>query len=387
MSLEDLDDSDIETLRKLLELSHRADPERRKALCIEIDIKPAELSAIWTLTTHDFVIELIDLLQKRKLEIAIYKLSLQLQSSFEGSKDAPQLNAIIRKIKYENGVNDIPRYSQNQNEIKQIQERLLTLDSESNDEIEIPFVIVAMTLDEAKYLQETAFNKFEAINKEFEEFQNLTQMIQQHGILDFVSHYDEIREDWKPYVCQNFTIKSIINNIVEDINIYRKEITNLPLIRPKFLSQDCLGLDDDKRVTTWNDLRQLGCILIVDSISLFHPKVKEKLLKAEISSNKNTAILVISPINPSNIQANKLLEERIKSHMEPAFLRFEEELDKLCEIGIGDLRAINRWFFSVLPETAEIIIKHKPQLKNKLKFRKKMGPKNGVDKLWTGNNR
>ncbi|QIR41885.1 hypothetical protein HCG51_34975 (plasmid) [Tolypothrix sp. PCC 7910] len=130
MSLEDLNDSDIQTLRKLLEFSHRADPERRRALCIEIDINPAELSAIWTLTTHDFVIELIDLLQKRKLETAIYKLSLQLQSSFEGSKDAPQLNAIVRKIKYEKGVNDIPPDSQHQSEIKQLHSKINQLEQQ-----------------------------------------------------------------------------------------------------------------------------------------------------------------------------------------------------------------------------------------------------------------
>lgn len=102
MSLEDLDDSDIQNLRKLLESSGRAAPERRKALCIEIGIDPAELNAIWTLTTHDFVIELIDLLQKRKLETTIYKLYLQLQSAFKGSKYVPILNAIVCKIKDKN---------------------------------------------------------------------------------------------------------------------------------------------------------------------------------------------------------------------------------------------------------------------------------------------
>ncbi|MEM7553930.1 MAG: CHASE2 domain-containing protein [Cyanobacteria bacterium P01_A01_bin.84] len=99
MSLEDLDDLDIQTLRKLLEQSGRADPERREALCIEIDVKSAELSAIKTKPTHDFVIELIDLLQKRKLETSIYNLCLQLQSVFKESTNASQINAIVRKIK------------------------------------------------------------------------------------------------------------------------------------------------------------------------------------------------------------------------------------------------------------------------------------------------
>ncbi|GAA6622321.1 CHASE2 domain-containing protein [Scytonema sp. NUACC26] len=104
MSLEDLDDSDIKTLRELLELSRRADPDRRRALCIEIDIDPAEFSAIGTISTHDFVVELIDLLQKRKLETAIYKLSQELQLTFQGSKYVSRLDAIVRKINNEHYV-------------------------------------------------------------------------------------------------------------------------------------------------------------------------------------------------------------------------------------------------------------------------------------------
>lgn len=269
----------------------------------------------------------------------------------------------------------------------QLDELIIDFESELNlkqhEEIEIPFVIVAMTQDEANQLREMTLNQLGAGNDELKKFQDLTQMIKEHGIQDFINYYSEIREGWKPYICQESTIQAVIITMVEEINCYRSEIANLPLVQPKFLSHECLGLDDSKRVSAWNELRQMGCVLIVDSISLFHPKVQEKLLKAEITSNENVAILVLSPINPYAIQANQLLEQTISYQMEPAFFRFNEELDKLCEIGIGDLRAMRRWFFSVIPETAEIIIKQKPQLKNKLGLRKKMGPRNGVDTLWT----
>jgi hypothetical protein len=256
--------------------------------------------------------------------------------------------------------------------------------TKQDEKLEIPFVIIAMTQAEAIQLREMTFNQPGSLENEFKNFQELIQMIEEHGVVDFISHYAKIREEWKPYICQEHTIKDVVNDIIEEINYHHSEVSNLPLIKPKFLSHDCLGLDDNKRVTTWDELRQLGCVLIVDSISLFHPTVREKLLKAEISSNKNAAILVLSPINHSAIQANQLLEQTIKNQMEPAFLRFHEELDKLCEIGIGDLRAIKRWFFSVIPETTEIIIKQKPQLKNKQRLRERMGQRNGVDKLWTG---
>ena len=104
MSLEDLNDSDIETLREILKFSGRANSERRKALCIEIKINPGEFSAIGTLTTHDFAVELIYLLQERKLEESIYQLSVLLRSDCKNSKDASKLNPIIRKLKDEDDI-------------------------------------------------------------------------------------------------------------------------------------------------------------------------------------------------------------------------------------------------------------------------------------------
>jgi hypothetical protein len=254
------------------------------------------------------------------------------------------------------------------------------------DEVEIPFVIVAMTQEEATELQELTFNQQRSINDDLKNFQELTQMIKDYGIGNFINYYSETRDEWKPYIFKESTIKSIIIDIIEEINHINynyNEIENLPLIKPIFLSHNCLGLDEDERFRIWDELRELGCVIIVDSISLFHPTVRQNLLNSQISSNKNVAIIVLSPINHSDIQANQLLEQTIKYQYQPAFHRFHKKLDKLCEIGIGDLRAIKRLLFSILPETAQIIVKQ-PQLKNKQKFRRAMGTVNNIDRLWTG---
>lgn len=97
---QELNDSDIETLRELLQVSGRAASERRRALCIEIGIKPGELSAIWVLPENDFAIELIDLLHKRKLETAIYKICRKLESDFKGGGYSSKLEVILTKLNY-----------------------------------------------------------------------------------------------------------------------------------------------------------------------------------------------------------------------------------------------------------------------------------------------
>jgi CHASE2 domain-containing sensor protein len=100
MSLEDLKESDIEKLRELLQRSGRAATDRRKALCIAIKFDAGNLSDLLTLSENDFAIELIDQLQKKKLEIAVHKLCEELKSDFQGGGYAPELEAIISKLNY-----------------------------------------------------------------------------------------------------------------------------------------------------------------------------------------------------------------------------------------------------------------------------------------------
>ncbi|MDF5725604.1 MAG: CHASE2 domain-containing protein [Rhizonema sp. PD37] len=98
MSLEDLDDADIETLRQLLQISGRAASERRRSLCIEIDFNPGNISNISTIADNDFAIELIEQLQKRKLNNSIYKLCQVLKPDFQRGEYAPQLEKILFKL-------------------------------------------------------------------------------------------------------------------------------------------------------------------------------------------------------------------------------------------------------------------------------------------------
>ncbi len=95
---QELDDQDIETLRELLQLSGRAAAERRKALCIEIGVNSGDLSGVWMLAENDFAIELIDLLQKRRLESSIYKLCKKLTADFKEGEYHSKLGVIMTKI-------------------------------------------------------------------------------------------------------------------------------------------------------------------------------------------------------------------------------------------------------------------------------------------------
>ena len=55
-------------------------------------------SQVWTLAENDFAIELIDILQKRKLESSIYKLCKKLAADFKGGEYHSKLEVIMSKI-------------------------------------------------------------------------------------------------------------------------------------------------------------------------------------------------------------------------------------------------------------------------------------------------
>jgi hypothetical protein len=107
MSLPDeLNDSDRETLTKLLKLSGRAALERRRALCIEIGIDSGEISGIGLLSENDFAVELIDLLVNRELEEAVFKLCETLKRDFDRGIISSKLSAIVAKLKHHNAQPD-----------------------------------------------------------------------------------------------------------------------------------------------------------------------------------------------------------------------------------------------------------------------------------------
>jgi hypothetical protein len=253
--------------------------------------------------------------------------------------------------------------------------------------INIPFVIVSMTSDEAIQLKDKLNSIDTNSGNHLNSFQDLTKSLQAHEIIDFTESYGKTREDWKPYNCDDQTIEEIIMSIVEEVNEYHQlQGINLRTIQPYFLSTDCFESDLEIRNRTWNQLGKQGCVIIVDSLSLFNVDVREKLLQAQISSNEKVSIITISPVNPCMIEANDILERFVSGQMQQAFLRFNEHLDRRCEIGAGNLRSMRRWFFSVLPETVEIISKQKAQPNNRQYLSEAIGPRRKMDTLWTGGN-
>lgn len=258
----------------------------------------------------------------------------------------------------------------------------------SYSSLDIPFVIFAMTREEVNQLiEETIFKDAEIAPIELSNYQNFKKTLQEHKIelASFLSHYGEHREEWQPYNCPNTSIQEIIVKTLDSVNEHvQSETSTYPLIKPEFVSANCLNEDRDTRQEIWRKLDWHGGVLVIDSVSLFHPFLLKKLSSSGMCTSEKITMLVLSPISACSFPVNQSIEGLISSKMERAFARFNNSWDRLCEVGLGDLRAIQRWLFATIPETARIFQQEKPYPGNRKIWRKHSGQPRGQDQLLYG---
>jgi len=252
--------------------------------------------------------------------------------------------------------------------------------------IAIPVVIGAMTREEATALfSEAVFDDPSVAPIERERFQTFSRSLSEHGVADLAFSYGDHRETWKPHTNSEQHIDSVVYEIARRINEIRRGLPGLPLIVPQFLSSEFLGDNATKRHQIWNEVGRSGAVVIIDAVSLFHPALRQKLSQSTISSNLHAAILVVSPISVVTTRVNQLIENLIGSQMEMAFSRFDSHLDRLCEIGVGDLRTLQRWLYAILPEEVDIVQKQRPNPSNQRIIRERMAREpRGMDSVIFG---
>src|SRR5690349_3147826 len=74
------------------------------------------------------------------------------------------------------------------------------------------------------------------------------------------------------------------------------------ILPPQFFSEDFLSDDYDWRMHTWRKLRNMGCVLVIDVLSLFHPKLQAFLLQSGFSTCETISIVVLSPIQSEQLK-------------------------------------------------------------------------------------
>lgn len=228
--------------------------------------------------------------------------------------------------------------------------------------LKIPFVVFAMNKKEAAALATgEVFKSADATPNDKALFERLIPHLD-YGVDEIPDFYEAAREDWLPPLSNprgsqgRTTVRSTIDEIIDRINDSARGTIR---IRPQFLSDDFFSEQDDWRWKTWSLLQDIGCVLVIDALSLFHPILRENLKSSGLSThradNVKVSIVVLSPRRCGTLSINDFLESDVKQMLQIAFDRWSNNLDMLCEYGIGNERALRRWLFWSLPETAKAV--------------------------------
>ena len=251
--------------------------------------------------------------------------------------------------------------------------------------IGLPFVIFAMIQQEVdELLSGEVFDSAAVAPADRQDFDRLRDELRRHDLDNASQFYGARREDWRPPISNGLTIRDALSEVIDKLNQQRRQIPGTPIIRPQFFSEDFLSDDTDWRDKTWTQLENLGCVLVIDAISMFHPLLRSKLERSELSSKPWTSVIFVLPVSPNGMPVARFVEQHIEQHMPRAFNRFATQFDMLCEFGSGDIRNVKRWLFSVLPEVALKAQGGRAEPENRAALREAMGLPSGVSKVVTG---
>lgn len=237
--------------------------------------------------------------------------------------------------------------------------------------LDMPFVVLAMTKQEADELVEETLSE--------QNFKDLLEHLTKNSSLDqLLSRYGDTRDEWRSPLCRSengeaITIRETIEDVVKRLNEAVLEETEGQhekaigrILRPQYFSADFTSEDFNTRNRTYRELGRRGCVLVVDFLSLFHPRMRECYDRSGLAQPESKIVPIIVPLpERKNDELDTLLEKAMRDVMFRPFYRYETELDILCEFGISHPRALKRWLFCVLPLAASAIQRQRASPENR----------------------
>lgn len=244
----------------------------------------------------------------------------------------------------------------------------------------IPFVIFAMTRREAVDLASGKALK-DAARKDRQMFDDFSQQLD-YPREEIPDYYDDSRDLWRPPFHppteakkaesdvalllarpegdgpsapeqkKGKTIRQTITEVIGLINEQeREEMTEPTAVYPQFFSADFLSDDLQTRLNTYAFLKKRRFVLVIDSLSLFHPELNDRLLSESgfgQSNYKTVRIVVPPPLREMLLPVSRDIEQKLGKMLVSLYNRFDTYLDTLYEFGISNERGLRRWIFSSL---------------------------------------
>jgi hypothetical protein len=230
----------------------------------------------------------------------------------------------------------------------------------------MPVVVFAMTATEADDLAKGRV--FASGSPEADAFGRFLSSLEGYTTNNLTSFYGNSRDDWRPRFAQGVTIRQTVQSVVDRVNLDHGRNPNIPRVQVQFFSTDFFSDDVEWRRRTRSEVEDLGYVLIVDALSIFHPRLRRMLSGA--GGREPASMVVACPTELDRSPNNQLLDQNFGPELDRAFIRFYERFDRRCEIGISYGINLKRWLYLTLPDAAQRIQEMTAHPQNLEAFRK-----------------
>jgi hypothetical protein len=157
----------------------------------------------------------------------------------------------------------------------------------------VPFVLVVMTADEARELEsEQVFDAGQASLRAH--YKTILQSVVSHGVANWVGRYQARPELWQPFDDAPGG-QSLQALIAHELNRPGTAPRN-ELRRAQFI--DIRTINEAQNRDQLNELRASGCVVLLDVLSVCHPKLLTEYRRSLLDIFPATFLLKIGPFDP-----------------------------------------------------------------------------------------
>jgi hypothetical protein len=150
--------------------------------------------------------------------------------------------------------------------------------------IPVAVVLLVMNAMEAQALAAgKALQEYSAEARE--DFDKLRNLLEENEQVNWVESYKERPEDWQLFKDSAETVEQLVRRILGTVDTYKKKLT------PEF--HNIRDLNNDRPRLKY--LREKGCVIIMDTISMHHPDIQRTFRRSLLDAYSNTLVVRITP--------------------------------------------------------------------------------------------
>jgi hypothetical protein len=167
-------------------------------------------------------------------------------------------------------------------------------------------------------------------------------------------YYDGCPEDWRPFGPQEPTAKRLILDVFKKINGQRRAGSRLARLlkeyrlEPRWYALADYLTDDAGSRALIEEVRDRGCLFLVDEVALLHPALRKDIGK--LLNGQSSAVVCTSPLDPLHRSTKVLLGDFSHFNVGSLRERFRDHLDPRCELSLNSPARLERWLCLALPE-------------------------------------